>query len=325
MWERWRESPVRWPPARAFWTPRFATLVSAAAAVALCAAIWHLSLGPEPPDPTIPPGFRSFANKLANLATPFFSLSFMQMAVMGVGYGLSVAAFLVGNWRTLRADVLLYSAAVFLLLFVVFPYQLDGAGFVDLRWLLPAILLPFCATATGPVAPQRALLAVPFAAVLAHAAFMQRAATAIDGELASYRQVLNAVPPDARLLPLIVEPQWRQRLSPYRHFALWHTIEGGGRVPGLLSEENRYDTNPPALTHKFFGHFREPTILYYPDERWGTERIFPLDWPRIATDYDYVIEAGADSRTRAALDEHADKIDSAGDVALYRVRRGNGA
>jgi len=324
-WARWRACGLRWPPARALWTPRVATLVSAAAAMALCAAVWHLSLGPEPAGPTIPPDFRSFGNKLANLASPFYSLSFMQMSIMGVGYGLSVAAFLARNWRTLRADVLLCSAAVFLLLFVVFPYQIDGAGFVDMRWLLPAILLPFCATAAGPVAPQRILLVIPFTAVLVHAAFVQHAATVIDGELAEYRQVLDAVPAGARLLPLIVEPQWRQRLSPYRHFALWHTIDGGGRVSGLLTEENRYDTNPPALSHKFFGHFREPTILYYPDERWGTERIFPLDWPRIATDYDYVIEAGADPRTRDALDGHADKVDSAGDVALYRVRRGNGA
>jgi len=194
-----------------------------------------------------------------------------------------------------------------------------------MRWLLPAILLPFCATAAGPVAPQRILLVIPFTAVLVHAAFVQHAATVIDGELAEYRQVLDAVPAGARTLAVDRGAAVAAAAVAVPSLRALHTIDGGGRVSGLLTEENRYDTNPPALSHKFFGHFREPTILYYPDERWGTERIFPLDWPRIATDYDYVIEAGADPRTRDALDGHADKVDSAGDVALYRVRRGNGA
>jgi hypothetical protein len=319
-WARWRASGRRWPDAAALWTPRMTTLLSSTAAVALCAGVWHLSLGPEPPVPHVPPDFRTLGNKLANLASPFYALSYVQMRTMASGYALSLVAFLAVNRRTLRPDVMLWSAATFVALFLVFPYRVDGAGFVDMRWLLPAILLPFCATATGPVPRQRALLAIPFLAVLAHAAVVHRAATRFDAELTVYRQVLDAVPPTARLLPLIAEPQPQSRLSAFRHFALWHTIDGGGRVPGLLTEEERYDTNPPSRPHKFFGHFREPVILYYPDERWGTDRFFPLDWQRIATDYDYVIAVGADPRARAPLDGHADKIDSAGDIAVYRVR-----
>ena len=182
---------------------------------------------------------------------------------MMAGYGASLIAFLVVNRRSLRVDAMLGSAAAFVVLFLIFPYRVDGAGFVDMRWLLPAILLPFCAVAVGPVVPQRALLAIPFMATLVHAAVIRQASARIDSELAVYRHVLSDVPACARLLPLIAEPQHGRRLSPYRHFALWHTIDGGGRVPGLLTEEERYDTNPPSLPHKFFGHFRGagPSLL----------------------------------------------------------------
>jgi hypothetical protein len=322
IWDRWRAAGFPRSTVRAFWTPRLTTLLSAAAVVVVCAAVWHLSLGPEPPSPTIPPDYRTLGNKLANLVSPFYALSYVQTMVLTGGYGVSLLAFLVVNRRTFRTDIMLCSAAAFVVLFLVFPYRVDGAGFVDMRWLLPAILLPFCAVAVGPVAPQRALLAIPFVAALIHAGVVRHATVRIDSELAVYRQMLDVVPAGARLLPLIAEPQSQRRLSPYRHFALWHTIDGGGRVPGLLTEEERYDTNPPSLPHKFFGHFREPSILYYPDERWGTDRMFPLDWHRIATDFDYVIEAGTDPRVRTVLDAHADKIDSAGDFALYRVRTG---
>ena len=322
VWARWRAAGGGRPTTGVMWTPRFLTLLSASAMVACCAVVWHLSLGPEPPLAAVPPDFRTLGNKLTNLASPFYSLSYLQTLTMMAGYGASLIAFLVVNRRTLRVDAMLGSAAAFVVLFLIFPYRVDGAGFVDMRWLLPAILLPFCAVAVGPVVPQRALLAIPFVATLVHAAVIQRASARIDSELAVYRHVLSDVPAGARLLPLIAEPQHGRRLSPYRHFALWHTIAGGGRVPGLLTEEERYDTNPPSLPHKFFGHFREPALLYYPDEQWGTDRMFPLDWHRITTDFDYVIEAGTDPRVRTVLDAHADKIDSAGDVALYRVRAG---
>jgi hypothetical protein len=323
--DAWREAGWSRPSLRSLWTPRLTALVAATAVVGLCSAIWHLSLGHEPPSPPIPPDFRTLGNKLENLASPFYVLSHAQTLVMAAGYGLSLAAFLAVNRRSLRLDVMLGSAVAFVVLFLIFPYRLDGAGFVDMRWLLPAILLPFCAVAAGPVRPQRVWLVIPFAACLVHAAVIRRAGGRIDSDLEVYRKVLDAVPAGARLLPLVAEPQTQRRLSPYRHFALWHTIDGGGRVPGLLTEEERYDTNPPGLPHKFFGHFREPSILYYPDERWGTDRMFPLDWNRIGTDFDYVIVAGKDAHARSEVDAHADKVDSAGDVALYRVRPGGTA
>src|SRR6185312_9609160 len=76
------------------------------------------------------------------------------------------------------------------------------------------------------------------------------------------------------------------------------------------------------LTHKFFGHFREPALLYYPDERWGTQVPFPpdsLDWRRIVADYDYIVVAGLDPGARAAVASHADLVARENEFALYRV------
>jgi alginate lyase len=325
VWELRRVSG-QWPPLRRLWTPRLSTLLVMTGVVAVLSVAWHAALGPEPPLGHIPPDFRSIPNKLANLASPFFALSRVQMAVMAGGYLASAIAFVLANRRTLRVDPMLASAVAFLLLFLVFPYRVDGAGYVDMRWLLPAVLLPFCATAAGPIPPQRRLLAIPFMAALAHAAIVHHEAKGIDSALAVYRRVLDVTPPGARLLPLVAE-NWprRGRVSTYRHFALWHTIDGGGRVPGLLTEEERYGTNPPSLPHKFFGHFREPVILYYPDERWGTEIMFPLDWTRIDRDYDYIVLAGTNAPARAQVEANADQVARAGDVTLFRVRPGRAA
>ncbi len=310
------------PPLRELLTQRFAMLAASTAVVGVMYLIWYLSLGPEPPVAHVPPVFRSIPNKIANLASPFYSFSYTQMAVMAGGYLASLAAFIGLNRRTLRLDVLVASSVTFVLLFLVFPYGLDGAGFVDMRWLLPALVLPFCATATGPVPSQRAWLAVPFVATVLHLGIVRYETQQLDADLRTYRAVIDEVPPDARLLPIVTDRERYGRLDPLRHFALWHTIDGGGRVSGLLTEEERYSTNPPALPHKFFGHFREPVVLYYPDERWGAQVPFPadsLDWRRIDADYDYVIVAGSDTAARAAVALHAQLVTERRAVALYRV------
>ena len=304
---------------RAIWSPRLTMLVAVGASVVVLWVAWRLSLGYEAPS-SVAPWFRPLGSKVSNLAAPFYSLSKTQMAVMAGGYVASLIAFFVVNRRTLRWDAVLLSAAAFVVLYLIFPYGVDGAGFVDIRWLLPAVLLPVAATATGPVPSQRAWLAIPFTMAVAHAGVVLHQARAFDRDLVAYRQLLRAVPADARLLPLIADGKRHGRLDPYRHFALWHTIDGGGRVSGLLVEEEHFDSNPARLLHKFFGHFQEPSLLYYPDEHWGTDLMLPLDWQRIATDYDYVVVAGADTVARHAVAAHADSVASDGDVSLFRVR-----
>ncbi|GEM_PF-559698 len=327
-WARHGDRGARHPWRSAVTTPRLVTLIVATAAVGVMWLLWHLSLGPEPPLASVPPEFRTLPNKLANLASPFYGYSFAQMTVMGGAYAISLVTFLIVNRRTLRADPLLLSAIAFVVLFLVFPYRVDGAGFVDMRWLLPAMLLPFCATARAPVPAQQPWLVIPLAGALGHAALVRYEMTGIDRELRVYRRVLDVVPAGASLLPLVVDGQRYGRLAPYRHFALWHTIDRGGRVPGLLTEEERYDADPPRLSHKFFGHFREPATLYYPDERWGNDIVFPtdsLDWRRIDAEYDYVVVAGTDRRARTVVRAHADPVATAGRIALFRTRALGGA
>ena len=159
LWRSWTAGrPISWP---AINSPRLAMLVSACIAVGLYSVVWHLSLGYEAPA-SVPPWFRPFGSKVSNLASPFYSLSTAQMLVMAGGYLVSLGVFVGVNRRTFRVDALLVSAAGFVALYLVFPYSVDGAGFVDIRWMLPAILLPFAATASGAVPQQRAWLAVPF-------------------------------------------------------------------------------------------------------------------------------------------------------------------
>jgi hypothetical protein len=318
LWRVWRSQGER----RLSWSmiasPRLAMLISACVAVGVFWVVWRLSLGFEAPA-SVAPWYRPFSSKVANLASPFYSLSKVQMVVMAGGYLASLATFLIVNRRTLRADALLGSAVAFLVLYVVFPYSVDGAGFVDIRWILPAILLPFSATATGPIPAQRAWLLVPFTMAIVHAGLILSEGKQLDRNLEAYRRVLQAVPPEARLLPLVADGKRHGRVDPYRHFAMWHTIEDGGRVAGLLVEEEQFDSNPPRLLHKFFGHFQEPVHLYYPDEHWGTDSMSVLDWHRITRDFDYIVVAGDNPAARSAIAAHADSVAGDGDVVLFRI------
>jgi Alginate lyase len=300
-------------------SPRLAMLASACVAVGLFSVVWHLSLGYEAPA-SVPPWFRPLGSKVSNLASPFYSLSKAQMVVMAGGYLASLATFLAVNRRALRVDALVVSAAAFVVLYLVFPYSVDGAGFVDIRWMLPAILMPFAATAAGSVPVQRVWLVVPFTMAIAHAGLVLVEGKHLDRNLEAYRRVLQAVPPEARLLPLVADGKRHGRLDPYRHFAMWHTIDDGGRVVGLLVEEEQFDTNPPRLLHKFFGHFQEPVHLYYPDEHWGTDSMSVLDWHSITRDFDYIVVAGDNPAARGAIADHADSVAGDGDVVLYRLR-----
>ncbi len=322
VWQSWSAARrLSWPMIT---SPHLAMLASACIAVGLYSVVWHLSLGYEAPA-SVPPWFRPLGSKISNLASPFYSLSKTQMVVMAGGYLASLAVFLGVNRRTLRADALLGSAAAFVVLYLVFPYSVDGAGFVDIRWMLPAILLPFAATASGPVPAQRVWLAVPFTMALLHAGLVLVQGRQIDRDLMAYRRVLHGVPSDARVLPLVADGKRHGRVDPYRHFAMWHTIEDGGRVAGLLVEEAQFDSNPPRLLHKFFGHFQEPVHLYYPDEHWGTDSMPNLDWRRITSDFDYIIVAGRNPVARRTIAAHADSIGGDGDVVLYRIRSARAA
>ncbi len=260
-------------------------------------------------------------HKLRNVFSVFYVFSLGQMAITMAVYGGMVLAFLAANRRVLAqrrpVSVFLLAALTCLLLFICFPAGTPGTGYLDMRWLPPLLLWPFCAAEAQGVAPPRAVTALMLAGCLLHDAVIGRSVRTIEHELANYRAVLAAVPSGSHVLPIVADGERHGvRVFPYRHFVFWFVIEHGGRAPGLFNGNGEGNGRP---AHGFLMHFVERNHLYEPADRWGLTDFAPLDWRRIGHDYDYIVEAGASPRATRLLSEGARPVERVGDVTLFRV------
>jgi hypothetical protein len=229
--------------------------------------------------------------------------------------------FVLTNRGRLRVDVFAVAAVAFAVLYFAFPQRIPSAGTgLDVRWLPVAYLLPFCVHSVGRGREARAVLLVPFVACLLAAGMAWRTTRVVDRHLAPFDELVDELPPNTALLPLISTRHPLGPIAPDWHFAFWHIIRNHGRVPRLFGAVYPRDGDPVQFN---LLHFVEPHHLYLPPEDdWGmTPTLQPLDWARIAHDYDYIIEAGHDAPVRAYLGAHAREIAKADGVTLYEVAR----
>jgi hypothetical protein len=265
-------------------------------------------------DPMIWP---SAAKKVLELGAPFFSLSLLQAAVMALAYGVALLAFLYSVRRDLRLDTFTVSAVAFFVLFLIFPESITGGGGVDIRWLLPAYILPFAMTGGETArAPSRALLRVALAGALAHAILVLAYARAMDARLDDYDRLIARIPAETRVLPIIADRLTHPRVDPYQQYAFWHIIRNRGQVPGLWSYTGVSDGSPKLV---YFRHFEVLVHRYLPPVRWGTADFSPLDWEKISRDYDYIVQAGDDERASSILGAHSTEKARVGAMTLYEV------
>ncbi len=262
-------------------------------------------------------------HKLRNVFSVFYVFSLGQMAITMAVYGGMVLAFLVVNRRLLahrrRVSVFFLAALACLVLFICFPAGTPGTGYLDMRWLPPLFLWPFCAAEALGAAPSRTVTALMLAGCLLHDAVIARSVGTIEHELANYRAVLAQVPSGSRVLPIVADGERHGvRVFPYRHFVFWFVIEHGGRAPGLFNGSGEGNGRP---AHGFLMHFVERNHLYEPADQWGLTDFAPLDWRQIGHDYDYIVEAGANPRATRLLGEGARPVKRVGDVTLFRVER----
>ncbi len=259
----------------------------------------------------------SAAKKALELGAPFYSLSLVQAAVMALTYGVALLAFLYSVRRELRIDTFTVSAAAFLVLFLIFPESMTGGGGVDVRWLLPAYILPFAMTGGAAArAPNRVALKVVLAGALANAILVLAYARTMDTRLDEYDQLIARIPAETRILPIVADHLTRPRVDPYQQYAFWHIIRNRGEVPGLWSYTGVSDDSPKLV---YFRHFEVLVHPYLPAARWGTADFSPLDWERIARDYDYIVQAGDDQRAGSILGAHATERARVGAMTLYEV------
>jgi hypothetical protein len=272
---------------------------------------------PLPPGKSAPLTFGTFGWKAKNILAPFYVYSALQAVPMIATYIVAVVLYCRANpartWRT----TLGISAAAFFFLYVIFPQLGTGGGYVDMRWLVPAYLLVFCAASAvrGPsTLGLRLLLAGSVLSSLALVPTIWR----IDRYLTDYQAALQGLPPGKSVFPVVADDRrFGGRVIPYRHFAFWYTIRFHGNVPSLFAY-----SGDGMESNWFMPYFDDTAHRYAPPVGWfgGGGTLRALDWPRIAAENDYVIVAGRDSAMRAEVARHARCIGGVGEIATCNLR-----
>ena len=196
------------------------------------------------------------------LMMPFYSLSIPQMAVLFLGFVLTGVAYLKATRGLRRLETFTLSAIALVGIYFLFPPgRGDAIGGFDIRWLLPGLLIGFCAAGATRVRGSESWLWVPFTATVIHALVMVPHLANVDRDMRAYDSVLSVLPPNGRLLPLVADSARHGRVLVLRSYGHWYMIRQGGRVPWMFVAEGFAEDAKP---NEHFAHFREPHRLYAP-------------------------------------------------------------
>lgn len=256
--------------------------------------------------------FRPFMNKLQSLFSIFYAFDLKQAMVLFVGYGVSLLALGIQTYRRrTQLNDFIGLPVVFLALYAVFPVVALGGYDVDMRFLLPAFLFPFCVVgqkSRNDMASNHAALFVPWIACFIHLIVIFQHGKEVDRSLDDYNTLLSKIPAQTSVLALVVQEPYR-RLNPYRHYVHWHAIRNSGKTGQLFCGN--------CGSGEQLSHFTLKKPLYAPDIHWGTQHVQPLDWKRIQDDYDYVVLAGVNADASTILETHAKRVHQVGHFSLY--------
>lgn len=268
------------------------------------AAWWWMTASEERSADILGPlEFRSLTRKLLGFGGLFWVLSLKQGAFTAASYGALLLIFLIKHARKPLRDPFFIAAGVCVLLYLAFP---PAKLNLDWRWLFLAYYLPFCLVAvnTSPESPK--ILALALLLLLINTAVIANGVITIDRELDDYDAVLRQIPRGSRLLEL-ANPAGR--VNVYGQYAFWHLIRNDGRVSRIWSYDMGNREHPVYQPH--LQHF----IATWRPYTW--DGVKPLDWQRIATDYDYIVLVTDDKSLRKDVSIHARRELTVGAVSLY--------
>ena len=215
---------------------------------------------------------------------------------------------------------LLVTALAFLTLYFMLPRTYADSSFVDVRALVMVclMLLLMCMHLPQPAAPGRSFDSVPalaLAGLLAAVSLadLVRHSGQDDVLLDQYREIGASVPRGARVLPIHARTAEGERF-PLLHAGSYLVVDRDALIPYLFTG----DRGDPM---KYFRYTHRPYVpqesWYKTDQRWngGVERSYaiegrnyswrfeysqverewlplefdPVDWARVACDYDYLM------------------------------------
>jgi hypothetical protein len=271
---------------------------------------WMTASGERSADIYGPLVFRTLRSKIQGFGGPLWVFSLEQAAFTAAAYGVLLLIFFVKYVRPLPLrDPFFTAAGLFVLLYIVFPTGVGpGAPDTDGRWLVLAYYLPFCLVAANASPESPKILAFALLFCLINTSVIANGVITIDRELDDYDAVLRQIPRGSRLLEL---GNSASRVDVYGQYAFWHLIRADGRVSRIWSYDMGDREHPVYLPH--LQHFIADWRPYIWDG------VKPLDWQRIAADYDYIVLVGQDKALRKEVSTHARREITVGAVNLYML------
>jgi hypothetical protein len=264
--------------------------------------LWMIASGARSAD-LGPLEFRTLTSKVSGFGGLLWILSLKQALFTAASYGTLLLIFLIKHARKPLHDPFFIAAGLFVLLYLVFPENFDMDG----RWLALAYYLPFCLVSANFLPENPKILAFALLLCLINTSVIANGVITIDRELDDYDAVLRQVPRGSRLLELANRPG---RVDVYGQYAFWHVIRNDGRVSRIWSYYDKGNHKTPFY-HAQLRHFTADWRPYIWD------RVEPLDWQRIAADYDYIVLVTEDKALREDVSTHARQELTVGAVSLY--------
>jgi hypothetical protein len=227
------------------------------------------------------------------------------------------------RWRAfLRPEVLepLALAATFLVLYIVLPSAYADSTFVDVRALcMVALFLLLAALYLPPRAElgrdfqTPAVLGIALLLAVVNFAYLVLHLAKNDAWGNRYREVVAAIPPRARVLPIYTAPA-QMDIEPFRHIGSFVTLDRGALIPYLFSGDRgdlmKYFTYrarpymPDESWYKSREYWNAATEATYEvqgrrytwrfryaraEHQWEMSTLVPVDWNRVACEYDFLL------------------------------------
>ncbi len=259
----------------------------------LAVAAWHVVVGNhyrEPSDLTTSPWFwGTWSSKFARVGSEFFHYApWTDLLLFALLVLCLLARSGIPRWRDLAQPLVLELSAsgmLFLALFFVFPLGYSEAYYVDTRPLPLASFFLISACLALPrresvSQPRREAVALALAMLLAigNFTYLARHFVAEKNWVTQYRDVVATIPEHGRVLPIYTRGG-EGAVVPFLHVSGYISMDRAAVEPYVFAGDNG---NPM----KYFRYKHRP---YDPPEVWyGDIPRDPVDWSRVAREYDYI-------------------------------------
>jgi hypothetical protein len=211
-----------------------------------------------------------------------------------------------------------------LALYWVMPFARGATVWADLR-LAPVVWMLLIVCVAGSLVASRTLIVLGAATLAVYWVGAVRVHQAFSREVAPLFELIEELPEDARLLPILLDPRsvaiypshLREQVirfsSPYTHFASWYHLEKRGESPHMAFHYSM-PMLPVALKSPFYRHRFGVGGAFGPSRLLGELRA-------LAPKFDFIVVRAKNLQGIAAIEEVASLYASAPPFYAFAVTR----